>query len=284
MLQPKIRISRGGVYLLLFSLTLLQSSFYTGTNILFLLDFFLFALLLFNYLYLRRLRKLNLILFWPESCEEDSPLKVSVQIGGNLPFLGKCELDWARFNESYKLGASVMSWDSENCLGLDPFPIRGKYQLKQMRIFIDYPLKLFVLTAQIEQDVTLLVHPKSASNTGSVPHWSEGMGGGNSDFAGLRPWRQGDGVRNIAWKHYARTGQMQVKTWETGEEIAPSIWLKWEKTEEKEYFQQMTGLMLYWLQQQIPFRIQGKNGGYDSLQGQRELLNYLAAYEMGGDR
>jgi len=280
MLQAKIRITRSGVYLSLFSLALLQSSFYTGTNILFLLDFFLIALLLFNYLYLRRLRNLSVIPLWPKSCDEDAMIKVPVQIRDGLPFAGGVELEWVRFGKFYSQKASVVFWGTQNCLWLDPFPIRGKYELSQIKVEIDYPLKLFVLKAQISQPLVIMVHPKPSSEIELDMDYSEGGGGGSQDFSGLRLWRPGDGVRNIAWKHYARTGIMQVKSWETGEDLTQVYVLKWDEVNEKQYFQEMAGFMLHWVQRQVVFRIQGKNGVFDSSKGnEKELMDYLAVYE-----
>ncbi|MBW7875135.1 MAG: DUF58 domain-containing protein [Candidatus Cloacimonetes bacterium] len=282
MLQAKIRITRSGVYLLLFSLALLQSSFYTGTNILFLLDFFLIALLLFNYLYLRRLRNLSLIPLWPECCEEDTLIKVPVKFQGGLPFAGRFELDWMRFGKLYSQKASAICWGTQNCLWLDAFPIRGKYELSQIKIEIDYPLKLFVLKASMSQSMVLRVHPKPFSEKNLEMDFSEGRGSGNQEFSGLRLWRPGDGVRNIAWKHYARTGIMQVKSWEVGEDIAQAYILKWDETDEKKYFQEMAALMIHWIQRQIAFKIHGKGGGFDSSTGnEKDLLDYLAVYETG---
>jgi uncharacterized protein (DUF58 family) len=50
---------------------------------------------------------------------------------------------------------------------------------------------------------------------------------GEEDFAGLRAFRRGDPPRRIAWKAYARTGELLVREHRGG--AVDQVWIDWDK-------------------------------------------------------
>ncbi|WP_158583422.1 DUF58 domain-containing protein [Salinisphaera sp. Q1T1-3] len=98
-----------------------------------------------------------------------------------------------------------------------PTTRRGRLALPTMRLESRYPLGLFRCWTQLAPDVSVMVHPRphgdSATPTGpadgaveSSPH-----GGNETEFAGLRAYRDGDPARDIDWKHSARRPHLLVR-------------------------------------------------------------------------
>ena len=61
----------------------------------------------------------------------------------------------------------------------------------------------------------------SSTNEGEMAQRS-----GVDDFYGLRDYQRGDAIRQIAWKNYARTGDLHVK--EFSAYVDRRIWLEWD--------------------------------------------------------
>ncbi len=112
-----------------------------------------------------------------------------------------------------------------------PAPRRGLLALNRISLRSRYPAGLFQAWAWLNTDLNCLVYPKPLPNPPAVPHQANVEGSardavqGDSDFAGLRDYRPGDPSRRIAWKAYARTDTLAVKTF-SGADVAP-VYLNW---------------------------------------------------------
>jgi len=109
---------------------------------------------------------------------------------------------------------------------------RGWLRPRRLRIETTYPLGLLRAWTWLDLGVRCVVYPRPIDD--DVP-WSpvdaggergETLGDGHDDFLGMRAYRPGDSLRQIAWKHFARDGELMVKTF--GAHAERRTWLDWD--------------------------------------------------------
>jgi uncharacterized protein (DUF58 family) len=94
---------------------------------------------------------------------------------------------------------------------------RGWKTLQRFGIRTLFPFELFRSWAWLHMDVSGLVYPRPADDPPEAPPTMVAHGHrqhdarGEEDFAGLRRYHEGDSPRHVAWKAYARTGQLLSK-------------------------------------------------------------------------
>jgi uncharacterized protein (DUF58 family) len=94
---------------------------------------------------------------------------------------------------------------------------RGWKRLQRFGIRTLFPFELFRSWAWLHMDVSGLVYPRPADNAPEAPPTMVAHGHrqhdarGEEDFAGLRRYHEGDSPRHVAWKAYARSGQLLSK-------------------------------------------------------------------------
>ncbi len=94
---------------------------------------------------------------------------------------------------------------------------RGRQALPRIRIETAYPFGLFRAWTWLHVDVPQLVYPaarghRSPPVTGSdVETGNLALAGGGDEWSGLRPFRDGDSPRQVAWKAFARGAPLLVK-------------------------------------------------------------------------
>ena len=94
---------------------------------------------------------------------------------------------------------------------------RGYVHLPRFGIRTLFPFEIFRAWAWLHMDLTGLVYPRIADAAPPPPPTQSAHGHrqhdarGEEDFAGLRRFHEGDSPRHIAWKAYARTGDMLSK-------------------------------------------------------------------------
>jgi len=98
-----------------------------------------------------------------------------------------------------------------------PTSHRGRIQLKRFGVRTLFPFELFRAWAWIHMDLDGLVYPHPAENAPEPPATESAHGHrqhdarGEEDFAGLRKFHEGDSPRHVAWKAYARSGELLAK-------------------------------------------------------------------------
>ncbi|HNP36746.1 MAG TPA: DUF58 domain-containing protein [Woeseiaceae bacterium] len=98
-----------------------------------------------------------------------------------------------------------------------PAPSRGWVNMRSFGLRSLFPFELFRAWAWLSMDIRGLVYPKVAAYAPPAPPTELALGHrqhdarGEEDFAGLRRFSTGDSPRNVAWKAYARTGQLLSK-------------------------------------------------------------------------
>ncbi len=112
---------------------------------------------------------------------------------------------------------------------------RGMVSCGRIEIFTEYPVGLFHAWSYVDFGMTCLVYPKPDQGGGALPISANGNGEGNMPVAGdeefqsLRAYRQGDTLRQIAWKALAREQGLLVK--EFGSTTSADLWLDYAQLE-----------------------------------------------------
>ncbi|MGI9199970.1 MAG: DUF58 domain-containing protein [Woeseiaceae bacterium] len=94
---------------------------------------------------------------------------------------------------------------------------RGWIELEQFGVRTLFPFELFRSWAWLHMNLRGLVYPAAADDAPPPPPSETAHGHrqhdarGEEDFAGLRKFHEGDSPRNVAWKAYARSGQLLSK-------------------------------------------------------------------------
>jgi uncharacterized protein (DUF58 family) len=94
---------------------------------------------------------------------------------------------------------------------------RGRIAVPRFGVRTRYPFELFRAWAWMHLDIDGLVYPAIARRAPLPPPSVSALGHrqhdarGEEDFAGLRNFHRGDSPRNVAWKAYARSGQLLAK-------------------------------------------------------------------------
>lgn len=94
---------------------------------------------------------------------------------------------------------------------------RGLQRIDRLRVASSHPFGLFRVWTWVYAPIVVIVYPQAAGslplpadNAGSAGAWPRGAGGSDEWF-GLRPFRDGDSPRQVAWKAYAREAPLLVK-------------------------------------------------------------------------
>ena len=94
---------------------------------------------------------------------------------------------------------------------------RGRIALDRFGVRTLFPFELFRSWAWLHMDISGLVFPAPADDAPQPPPTMVAHGHrqhdarGEEDFAGLRKYNVGDSPRHVAWKAYARSGQLLSK-------------------------------------------------------------------------
>ncbi len=98
-----------------------------------------------------------------------------------------------------------------------PTTRRGYVTLPRFGVRTVFPFELFRAWTWLHMDLKALVYPKPAAVVPEPPATESAQGHrqhdarGEEDFAGLRSFQQGDSPRHVAWKAYARSGELLSK-------------------------------------------------------------------------
>ncbi|HXQ31789.1 MAG TPA: DUF58 domain-containing protein [Steroidobacteraceae bacterium] len=113
---------------------------------------------------------------------------------------------------------SVPGGDAATARVQVPTVRRGRVHLSRLRIESTFPLGLFVAWTWTHPELDCLVYPRPAPRDRQGPPPAteagaarDGRARGEEDFEGLRGFRTGDPPRRIAWKAWARGGELVVK-------------------------------------------------------------------------
>lgn len=109
---------------------------------------------------------------------------------------------------------------------------RGWLNPGRLRLETTWPLGLLRAWTWLDLDQVALVYPHPLlagppRRAALADAEGQQLGAeGSDDFFGLRPYRAGDSLKHMAWKSFAREGELMVK--EYGGHVDRSLWLDWE--------------------------------------------------------
>jgi uncharacterized protein (DUF58 family) len=114
-----------------------------------------------------------------------------------------------------------------------PTDRRGPLRLPAVEVSAYAPLGLVRAWTWLHLDSAALVYPRPAAQGVPLPpdgadrETGTDLRHGEEDFAGLRAFRHGDPPRRIAWKAYARTGELLVREHRGG--AVAQMWIDWDQ-------------------------------------------------------
>jgi uncharacterized protein (DUF58 family) len=98
-----------------------------------------------------------------------------------------------------------------------PALTRGLQRIDRLRVSSSHPFGLFRVWTWVHAPIEVVVYPRAAgslplpadrsASTGTSPRGTAGA----DEWIGLRPFRDGDSPRQVAWKAYAREAPLLVK-------------------------------------------------------------------------
>lgn len=140
--------------------------------------------------------------------------------------------------------ALLLGWNSESLQGADLLEeeevkvklfveakTRGRMNPGRMLIQTYYPVGLFRAWSWVDLDMVSIVYPRPIT-AGAIPVATATSNGGDlihregvDDFYGLREYQQGDPLKGVAWKSYARTEELLTKQFAALADRR--LWLEW---------------------------------------------------------
>ena len=124
---------------------------------------------------------------------------------------------WLSVGDTQTEAVDLQPGDSQVLTLNVPTASRGRITLPRFGVKTRYPFELFRAWAWVHPEIDGLVYPAIASHAPLPPPSVSALGHrqhdarGEEDFAGLRRFHRGDSPRNVAWKAYARSGQLLAK-------------------------------------------------------------------------
>jgi uncharacterized protein (DUF58 family) len=109
---------------------------------------------------------------------------------------------------------------------------RGWLQVPRIQISTRFPLGLFRAWAWLNMNQGELVYPRPDERMDPRVYGASGRStsgydaGGDDDFSGFRDYRTGDPPKHVAWKAFARTGEMLVTEYQSGTQDL--VWIDWD--------------------------------------------------------
>lgn len=229
-----VTLRRGRIYIL-------------PTNLGFAFGMMLFAMLLGSLNYANNLGLgltfllASLALVTMQACHRNLETLVASEAGTEPPFAGqdaifqlalsnpggaaRCDLE-AATAEIVTDPVSVRAGGEEIVSLRVPTRHRGWVVLERVEITTRFPYGLFRAWAVLHPGRRCLVYPRPA-DLAPPPPPAPGLGGagamrrGDDDFAGLKDFHPGDPPRHIAWKAYAKGGELLVKEFSGAAEPVP---------------------------------------------------------------
>lgn len=132
-------------------------------------------------------------------------------------------------------------------------PGRGWHPVPTLELFSGFPFGLFRAWTVWRPAARVLAWPRPEQPPAPLPPAGTMVGEQQaalrtqgSELDGLRPWRRGDSMRQVAWKKVARTGELVSR--ETSSTGSRELWLDWSATAGRDTEQRLSRLAA-WVQE-----------------------------------
>jgi uncharacterized protein (DUF58 family) len=169
---------------------------------------------------------------------------------------------------------------------------RGRIRLERFGVRTGFPFELFRAWAWLHMDLSAIVYPAPAKSAPEPPPTQSAQGHrqhdarGEEDFAGLRRYHEGDSPRHVAWKAYARNGELLSKQFSGAD--TSSQWFDFDAIPVADLEQRLS-ILTRWIvdadrtQRDYGLRIPGYESGPAHGEAHRHLcLEALAFFERPG--
>ena len=229
-----IRITRGGLWFVLFTVIVGVAATNTGNNALYLVLAVMLALLVISGLVSRwNLRRLEIAIEPPGEIFAKRPTLIDFSVRNAGRLLPRWLLQVGLTAQGpWRVVPFLAPGQSARGAVEVLFPRRGRHRLSATHVASLFPLGLFRKGMRYASEVTLLVYPELFS-PGEVEIVASGFAGDRSssrpgwghDLHALRGFRSGDDPRGIHWKKSAQTRALIYQERETEETLRLSILL-----------------------------------------------------------
>ncbi len=202
---------------------------------------------------------------------QESRSDLVAQIGSGTSLAVNIE---ARRNQALKLTA--------------PMERRGHRELPRLSIRTRFPAGLFRAWTWVYWDAKVLVYPKPYGSQ-PLPGQDSGQQSGSKartkgedEFAELRGYQRGDPLNRVAWKQFARSGELHSKTFDDPTSV--ELWLDWslvDSSDAEDRLSQLCAWILTAHEQHISYglRLPGVNIPPDNSEAHRtNCLDQLAFF------
>ncbi len=131
-----------------------------------------------------------------------------------------------------------------------PTERRGHVRLNRFGVRTLFPFELFRAWAWLHMDLQGVVYPKPAAGAPEPPPSQTAHGHrqhdarGEEDFAGLRKFHVGDSPRHVAWKAYARSGDLLSKQFSGAD--TSSQWFDFDRMDDADLEQRLS-ILTRWI-------------------------------------
>ena len=131
-----------------------------------------------------------------------------------------------------------------------PTEQRGHVRLDRFGVRTLFPFELFRAWAWLHMDLQGVVYPRPTDNVREPPPTQTAHGHrqhdarGEEDFAGLRRFHVGDSPRHVAWKAYARTGELLSKQFSGAD--TSSQWFDFERIDDDDVEERLS-ILTRWI-------------------------------------
>ena len=179
--------------------------------------------------------KLHLRAGAPDHAGQPAPLEVVITNTGRERYgLMLMFEDRARYGKASAWCDASAGGQSRAMLSFVPQQ-RGWHDTPTLVLATVFPLGLFRAWTIWRPAYRVLAWPRPEDPPQALPTASSRSGderearrGAGSELDGVRPWRRGDSMRQVAWKKVARSGELVSR--ETAGSATSELWLDWSET------------------------------------------------------
>ncbi|MEZ5478683.1 MAG: DUF58 domain-containing protein [Thiolinea sp.] len=226
--------SRTALALLLIIALLFLLGINFQNSLVYAVSFWLLALLLINIFHTyRNLSGLSIRAVSIAPCFAGEKAVLEIELSGTRP-AGRLalHLGWPQEDET---SVNLLDSSSVRVRLSHAATRRGYFRPPSLRVSTRYPTGLAVAWSYVTLEIRGLVYPRpldkqlALQGRAQTEQNEDGLeiANGNSDFGGIRAYRQGDSLRQIHWSKYAQTGQLYTKSFV--DHGSHDVWLDWDQ-------------------------------------------------------
>lgn len=282
--------SKAGLGLLLLFCTIVLLGINFQNNLVFMVAFWLLALLTVNILFTyRNLSGLRLKAIHAEPCFSGERalfwFEISEHQGRDRPSI---YLGWAL--EDHIMLNLTAGQTLRVCLSY-PSQKRGWLVPDRLTVLTRYPTGLARAWGYFLPDIKALIYPKPillsdiAHQHGSDPNQSSGreIPMGSHDFSGIRKYRTGDSLKQIHWPQYAKTGQLASREFVDYQQEAQWLdWSAWHAFPEEVVLSHFCARVLQYHQENVPWGLKLPQQSLAMATGDAHRIQSLTALALTG--